>query len=248
VFKIICCGWNCAEFIETTLKSIDEQTCQDFQVSIGYEGTDEGRTVISNWWLTHNQDKWKFSFHAEPHYLFDVRSRYEAVLATDPQDDDIIIFLDIDGDKFAHPQVLEHLLEYYSDDTLLTYGSYQPYPPSSTCSPAMAYPEDIIANRSYRAFGQIYFNHLRTMKGKVFKAIPEDQYKWAGMDRWYEKGCDVIFTLSGLELVGRRHKVIEETLMLYNSENPNSAWRVDPAGINSCTHDFMGRPPLPQMF
>ena len=248
-FRIISCGWQAGYFPLTTLQSIEEQTCRDFTVSIGYEGYDEANNAIRNWVAGHEPARYVYDFREDPStFLYDNHSRYKAITNMPLDDEDVIIFLDIDGDKFWHPHVLSNLIDYYSDGTLLTYGSYQPYPDSPTCSPAQPYPDHIIESRDYRAFGLLWFNHLRTMKGKVFKAIPQDQFKWAGTNDWYPKGCDVTFTISGLELVGRRHKVITETLMGYHSENPNSAWRVNPREIDNCTKDFMSRPKLDQVF
>lgn len=242
MFKIISCGWNCAEFIEQTLRSIEYQTNQDFQVCIGYEGDDGGDQIIERWCDSRGA-KWTYDINLGP-YKYDVRTRWEAIANSNPEDDDIILFLDLDGDELAHPQVLEHLLSYYEGDVLATYGSYEPKPASGTCAPAIPYPTEVIAAGSYRAFGLIYFNHLRTMKGRIFKAIPIEQFQYSDGRGWYTKGCDVQFMLCSLELAGPRHRVISETLMYYNSENPNSAWRVDSDGINTNNEDFMRRSPL----
>ena len=169
---------------------------------------------------------------------------------TEPDDDDIIVTLDLDGDTFAHPDVLAHLLDYYADDTLLTYGNYEPVPPDPGCPPVLAYPEGVVAARSYRAFREVRFNHLRTMKGRVFKAIPVEQFQFASgpkRGQWYTKGNDVEFTFCGLELVGRRFKVIDEVLLHYNSINPNSNWRIAPRETDECIADFFNRPPLEEL-
>src|SRR5580698_10547443 len=102
MFKIISTGWNCAEFAEQTLRSIAEQSCRDFQVSIAYEaatpyGSGEGEKLIDI--ISHVAIGPTLVEIREPgHYLHDVRTRYEATMATEPADDDIIVSLDLDGD------------------------------------------------------------------------------------------------------------------------------------------------------
>ena len=250
VFKIICCGWNCAEFMEQTLRSIETQTCDDYRVMISYatKNTHDDGVLVINDWLNSHDHRWHAMIRHES--IMDVQNRYEAAKGLDIKDDDIVITLDLDGDELAHPQVLDHLLEYYSDGTLLTYGNYVSKPFDGGCPPVLAYPEDVIANRSYRSFRNVYFNHLRTMKGLVFNAIPEEQFHFAeGTHRgeWYWKGNDVQWTFCGLELVGRRHKVIPEVLMYYNSINPNSNWRIAPNMTEECNADFFARPPLEEL-
>lgn len=227
------------------MASIARQTVDDWQVMISYEGDINGGEEIARC-IDKYPGMWNVDArYSESLYKYDTRSRYEAMLKLDPADDDIIITLDLDGDQLAHPQVLEHLLEYYSDDTLLTYGSYEPVPYADGCPPAIPFPPDVIASNSYRHFiaagGPCSFNHLRTMKGKVFKAIPIEQFQWSNGRGWYRRGCDYQFTVSGLELAGRRHKCISEVLAYYNSANQLSAWRIAPADSDECNVDFLHR-------
>lgn len=251
MFKIISTGWNCIEFAEQTLRSIKEQSCQDFQVSIAYEATDAGEVdVLRDIVNRMGFEDQLMAVRWPSAYLFDVESRYVATVATNPQDNDIIVTLDLDGDAFAHPDVLAHLLEYYSEDTLLTYGNYEPLPPDAGCPAVSHYPPDVVATRSYRQFGEVRFNHLRTMKGCVFNAIPVEQFQFAAgpkQGQWYTKGNDVEWTFCGLELVGNRFKVIDEVLLHYNSINPNSNWRIAPGETHECLRDFLNRPPLEEI-
>jgi hypothetical protein len=227
------------------------QTVKDWQLCISYEtedwATDPAGHQIECALLDY-PNKIIFNGNDEAPWKLDTQMRWEGIQKMEPADDDIIIFLDLDGDRFAHPDVLAHLLDYYADDTLATYGSYLPDPPEPGCPPAREYPPEVIANRSYRAFGAVYFNHLRTMKGRIFNNVPVDQFHYDGgpkIGAWYEKGCDVQFTLTALELAGPRFKFITETLMYYKSDNPLANWRIDPEGSNECNIDFMRRPPLP---
>lgn len=258
MFKIISTGWNIhPDFIETTLRSIGKQSRDDYHISIAYEATGHDDPAVRQIYNCIDRYLVKSGHviirYPEDGYLFDVRNRYEATMAAEPEDDDIIVTLDLDGDSFTHPDVLGRLHDVYSDPSiLLTYGSYRPIPFDAGCEQASEYPPEVVAERSYRRFGRVYFNHLRTMKGKVFNAIPVDQFQYSAQSerfgQWYTKGNDVEFTLSGLELVGPRFAVLPDILMDYNSVNPNSAWRIASGEINDCVLDFMARPPLPQTF
>lgn len=193
---------------------------------------------------------WRVAVRYPGDYFLDVRTRYEATMAGGLDDDAIVVTLDLDGDRLAHPDVLAHLVDYYADGTLLTYGNYEPVPFDAGCPPVLAYPEEIVEARSYRAFGEVRFNHLRTMKGRVFKAIPVEQFQFAKgpkAGQWYTKGNDVEFTFCGLELVGPRFKMIDEVLLHYNSINPNSNWRIAPGETHECLRDFLSRPPLEEL-
>lgn len=255
-FKIISTGWNIdPAFIETTLNSIKAQTVTDYYVSVAYEATGRRDPAVQKLGdLTSlGLNGSGIIRYPENGYLYDVRNRYEATVAADIQDEDIIVTLDLDGDAFTTANVLAHLVEVYKDpNILLTYGSYRSVPFSSTCSQAEAYPDEVVANRSYRAYGLHLFNHLRTMKGKVFNSIPVDQFHFsenhAKAGQWYTKANDLSFTFCGLERVGPRFAVLPDILMDYNSENPNSAWRIASGEIDECALDFLSRPPLDQLF
>lgn len=244
MFKIISVGWNCADVFERTLRSVEEQTRDDYEICVVYDGGDGGGHQLEQWNYGHD-DRWSFWENTEQ--LHAVRNQYEGIQSMAPADEDIIVFLDLDGDQLAHPGVLQRLFDYYADDTFLTYGSYRPVPDPGTCPPAIAFPADVITNNSYRQHlingGSCCFNHLRTMKGKVFNAIPEDRFKWPNGE-WYIAGTDYLFMISGLELAGGRHKFIEETMMLYNSANPYAEHRSHSADANACINDLLNRPAL----
>jgi hypothetical protein len=243
-FKIISVGWNCQDWIDQTLRSVDEQTRTDWEIAVFYDGGDHGRKQIFEW-VKPRSAKAQCCFNAEQHFA--VRNQYEGILALNPEPEDIIVFLDLDGDQLAHPGVLQRLDDYYADNTLLTYGSYRPIPDPGTTTPAQPFPADVIAKSSYRQHflrgGRCCFNHLRTMKGKVFNAIPPEYFKWPD-GRWYDAGTDYLFMLAGLELAAERHKYINETLLFYNHANPHADNLSHPAVTNACVEDILRRSPL----
>ena len=257
MFKIICAGWNCAPFITETLDSIDIQGRRDFEVMISYESEnpkDEGFQIITDWIKSRREPKhYKTSFRKRKrNFLYGTEARYRGIEKMKPADDDVIIWLNVDGDRFAHRQVLDRVWDaYFIDDfPLVTYGSFACVPPIAAPLIAMPYDNATIANRSYR---QAPFRaaDLRTMKYKVFREIPIDQFQWSTPERageWYSKVDDLTSMIPALELVGIRHRFIPEVLMTYNTWNPLSGSRIAPDEAHACDTDFRAKPPLDLVF
>ena len=250
-FHIISTGWQCADWIEQTLKSIEKQSVEDWRAWIVYDPSeDDGALRLTDFLLARPLDgRWHVQINTDRRFA--VRNQYEAIRRADPVDDDIIVFLDLDGDRFAHADVLLELKAAYATGMLLTYGSYKPVPPAAGCAPAVPFPRDVVRTNGYRRHilsGKgCCFNHLRTMSGRIANAIPDDHFRWAkGPKRgqWYEAGTDYIFMVAGLELAGGRYKCIDEVLCLYNNANPNADYLHHPAEANACTQDYLRRPPL----
>lgn len=250
-FHIISVGWQCAEFLERTLESIERQSVDDWRSWIVYDPSDDnGALVLTDFLLSRPTDgRWHVHINTDRRYA--VRNQYEAIVAAEPADDDIIVFLDLDGDQLAHEHALRSLQEAYADGTLLTYGAYRPVPDPGTTSPAVPFPDDVVASNGYRRHmlrgGGCCFNHLRTMSARLVKAIPVGHFHWAkGPKRgqWYDAGTDYIFMVAGLELAGGRYKCLDEVLCLYNHANPNADYLYHPAEANACTQDYLRRPSL----
>lgn len=252
-FKIVSTGWTCADWIEQTLRSLEIQTVDNWDIWIIYDPSDDDGAERIVKWCEARDGRWNYTLNATRQMA--VRNQYEAVQNLEPDDDDIVIWLDLDGDMFAHPDVLKHLGEYYAepDAPLLTYGSYKAVPDHGTSPPAVPFPPDVVRNGTYRQqmrTGVCCFNHLRTMKGKVVKAIPIDQFKFATGPRrgeWFTSAGDYVFMASALELAGGRYKVIEEVLLLYNHANPLADYLTNSVASFSTTSDYLNRPPLPPL-
>ena len=249
MFKIISVGWTCAPFIVQTLRSVEEQSHEDWEIFIGYDQSqDLGAEIIARWCADRPRDsRWRYL--CNPDQRFAVQNQVEGIQSLSPDDEDIIVFLDLDGDQLANSNVLQRLADYYADNTLVTYGNYRPEPDPGTTTPPRPVPQDVVDNNSYRQYilqSGCFFNHLRTMKGKVFKAIPESYFKWPD-GTWYTAGTDYTFMLAAMELAGGRYKCIEETLLIYNHANPLADNLVHPGTTNECVLDTLSRPPLQRL-
>jgi hypothetical protein len=246
-FCIVSVGWDCAGVLERTLHSIDVQTLDNYEVMIIDDATEDPRQAFAiRSWCEMHDSRWHYRINPE-HYGA-VRNQWEAIVALNPAPDDVVVWLDLDGDQLAHPYVLADLAEEYADGvTLLTYGNYRPEPNFGTCPPAEPFPAQVIADNSYRAHirsgGGCCFNHLRTMRGEVFWNIPSDSLRWPNGE-WYGAGSDYLFMVNGLELAGPRHKCLSEVLLTYNNVQPHPDNMTHPDLTNRCVADMLSRPPL----
>lgn len=244
-FKIISVGWNCSQFMERTLESIEKQTLKNWDVGIAYDPSPEdgGKEIIEKWCA---QDPEHRKFRLNEDHLYAAHNQYDMIRALEPEEDDIIVFLDLDGDKFSHNKVLERLRDAYAEGNLVTYGQYRPIPDQGTSTFAKRYPLEVDENGTYRAHTRAYgccFNHLRTMSARIALAIPENNFKY-GNGIWYEGGTDYVFMLAGLELSGGKYKCFDEVLLDYNHANPFADNLTHPADSDRTVLDFLSSTPL----
>lgn len=248
-FRIVSTGWECADWLGQTLASVEAQSTDDWTIQVVYDpSADDGAARIREW-CDARDARWRYSLPAERRFA--VRNQYDAVQLLAPADDDIVVFLDLDGDRLAHRDVLAHLGEYYrSSNALVTYGSYQPVPDPGTCAPAIPFPEGVVRTGAYRRqmmTGVCCFNHLRTMRGSIAKAIPVEQFRFVEgphAGEWYTTAGDYVFMACALELAQGRYRCIDETLLLYNHANVHADYLTNSLASVAAMNDFLRRPPL----
>jgi hypothetical protein len=206
---------------------------------------------IKKWCAMHNGAKqWSYTINEQQRGA--VWNQYKGVRAMNPQDEDVIVFLDLDGDCFAHAGVLDYLAEVYADPNVwVTYGSYQPVSsldPNEPC-PVSPYPERVVRDGSYRLSTQLEgtrYNHLRTVKWKVLKNIPDAYYRYPDGE-WLVSPTDLVVMMGSLELAGGRYKCIEEKLVVYNDcqMHPDNMHHPD-VNVRGSNYTF-GLPPLERL-
>jgi len=225
-FKICSVGWSCADFLQWTLDSVAAQSIDDWDMAIIYDPSeDNGAELIKAWC---EEDPEHRLYRINKKRRFAPRNQYEAVHdMLKPADDDVIIFLDLDGDKLAHPDVLKLLANVYQEgrgEVLLTFGQYRPVPPTPVhkVGQAREWPADIINSGNYRQYtldNGPCFNHLRTVSGRIFREIPQSYFKWEN-GHWYQGATDYVVMMPALELADGRHKFISDIILDYNHANP----------------------------
>lgn len=247
-FKIISTGWQCADWMERTLVSIENQSVDNWDVYITYDACEDSGGEFIRKWCESRDERWHPQINTDQRFA--PRNQFEAMQAAQPADDDVVVFLDLDGDQFAHVNVLKNLADYYSDGTLATYGSYVAVPRVGAPGVIQPFPEDVVRQGSYRHYTSNYgccFNHLRTMSGRVSKSLPMEIFQWDTGDlagQWYQGGTDYVVMLSALERAGGKYKCIPEVLVLYNHANPLADNMTHPRESDSCTRNFLNREPL----
>lgn len=246
-FKICTVGWQCAEFMQWTFDSLTAQNATDWEIAIVYDpSTDKGDEIIRRWC---EEDPEHRHYRINTEKKFAPRNQYEAIHEMlQPGDDDVIVYLDLDGDKLSHPEVLNTLRSVYeTTGCYLTYGQYKPFPDFGTSVLASAWPKEVVDSNRYRKHtltSGCYFNHLRTVKGKIYNSIPIETFKWSGRDEWYEGGTDYVTMLSSLELAGGLYQFIPDVLLDYNHANPRADNKTHPKESSDCTLDFLRRRPF----
>lgn len=242
-FHIVTAVWNSVRFIDGYAASVMSQT-EDHDVILIEDASTDGTTDMAHKYGYYNEN-WTCVLNHEN--LGVPQNHWKAIEIlhsrnTDP--DDVICF--VDGDDQLAPRALRKLRGYYEDDTLLTYGQYQPEPASSTCSLAGPYPQDVIERRAYREHSLlgrgIPWNHLRTMRWEILSQLTEKDFQFKSGE-WYRMSSDAAVMYPCLELAGDRFKFIEDILYFYNSENPLSEWRKAPREGDRVHQDVLHRQP-----
>tara|TARA_E500000305_G_C4024167_1_gene240741 strand:+ start:1252 stop:2001 length:750 start_codon:yes stop_codon:yes gene_type:complete len=221
-FKIIVPMYNVEEWVETTIKSVKEQTYKDYQcILVDDISTDDTVKVVRK--LIKGDKRFKLIVNKEKKYA--CQNIYEATLKAKPSDEDVIVNLDGD-DWLANRNVLRKVSEVYSDkDVLLTYGNHINYPDGEPPWPLFAYPENIVKENRYREFRYLG-SHLRTYKYKLWKNLKvEDLQDKDG--NFYQMGGDVALMVPLCELAGDRARFISDVLYVYNNKNPNNDYKLD---------------------
>ena len=241
MFKIVSVGWDCENYIEQTLASVEAQSRTDWEVQIVIDPSGDRTADLAQRWCDARDDRWNCTVN--PEQRFAVRNQVDAIDRMNPADDDIIVWLDADGDQFARPHVLDRLAQEYSGDVLLTYGSFLPVPENEGWVQAKPFPQKVVRGNSFREHilnVECCFNHLRTMKGVVYRNIPKSHFHWTRQpDVWYDGGTDYIFMVAGMELAGERYRCIDEVLCLYNNANPNADYLKRSIESSLCSQDYL---------
>ena len=125
----------------------------------------------------------------------------------------------------AHKDVLSKLNEIYNDENVwFTWGSYVNHPGNSPgCSKPI--PQNIIDTKRYRHFPWCT-SHLRTFKVKLFKQIKQNDF-YDPQGKWLDMAWDLSFYIPFVEMAGHHGRFINETLYIYNNENPIQDYKVN---------------------
>lgn len=237
-YKIIVAGYNCRQMVPNCVASIAAQSYKNYDVCL----VDDASTDLNQRDMVEqyaSMNGWKHIQREENAGA--LRSQHEGITLMDPQDGDVIVWVDMD-DAFANAQSLEILDSYYQDDTPMTYGSYQSVPYSETCPPVGRYPEECERDNDYRNLHKwgIRYNHLRTVRWELYSKLDvETDFKFRG--KWMHLASDTAVMIPCLEMSGGRYLCIKDVLYSYTSDNPLSEWRKAPQGTDEMHNSLIHR-------
>jgi len=214
-FKIIVPSYNNEKWLHACLTSVKLQNYDNYQCIVIDDCSSDKSVEIIEEEVNNNP---KFVFIKNETRKLALRNIYEAIDASNPDREDIIITLDGD-DWFATKNTLEILNAAYSEsDCWMTYGSYMEYPSKSRGKFSRQIPNNIIDSNSFRE-SEWMSSHMRTFKYKLWKKIKKEDFLEED-GRFCDGAWDMIFMFPMLEMSGYRSKFIQNILYMYNRDNP----------------------------
>lgn len=218
--KIVVPVFNAEQWIKGCLESIQSQQHKNFEcVVINDASKDKTGEVIDSLVL----DSRFIKVHNETNVgaLTNIVNGFKLlVAASEPES----VLMAVDGDdSLSSPTSLTVIDKVYSKlpKNLLTYGSYVDSP-SGNKGICEAFPNDVIANRSYRAYPKFVTSHLRTFKSKLWHKLEETDLIDPRTGKHYSVTWDLAFMMPMLEMAGEDFVFLPQTLYLYNRVNPIS--------------------------
>lgn len=222
-FKVIVCARNAIDSLPLCLDYLARQTIDNFDVMVTDDASTDGSAEFIK--STCEANGWNYTLNASR--LGTIVNQVNAINALYSGDeDDVIVILDGD-DRFHHLGVLHYLQQAYSDDTQVTYGSYEPSIEGESF-PATPYAYQTRRQNDYRwstLTHGVHFNHIRTCRYRIFHAMDESDFK-KDDGEWFNIAADTVMILPWLELANGRIKFIPEKLCYYTSDHPGSVSNV----------------------
>lgn len=207
---VIITGFNCEHFAKACIDSVLNQTVKPYEVMIYNDGsTDKTKQVLEqykelpNVWIWNN-DKNEGA----------LKGRYTFVQMCQGE---VVSFLGLDD--MLEPNALEILDKTYTEDTLLTYGSWKDMNKGNTVI-AEDYYDDVIKDRSYRRAGW-RATALNTFRSSLIKKVPKELLMHEGE---FLKNCtDLAYSFPCLEQCEKQNiSIVRTPIYLYRSSHPNT--------------------------
>ena len=214
-FKVVVPFYNAENWIEKCIGSLKIQNYDNFQCFLVDDMSTDGTNELALRAIAGDK-RFKLIKNDQKHYaLGNIAKTIEKMNC---EEEDIIILLDGD-DWLASSYSLDTLSNAYFDkNCLMTYGSYVYNPSGFRGEEPSCYSQHIIDANLFRE-DDWRGSHLRSFKYKLWKHIDHKDLKDDAGD-YFKVAYDQAIMLPLLELAGDMSEFIEESLYVYNKQNP----------------------------
>ena len=217
-------GYNVERFIDRCLSSIFEQTYPYFDVlMIDDASTDKTGTLMDE-----ASRRYKFRESLVMHNETNQKMPRNLEFLRVGNPDNVIVIVDADDYLFNLNVFTIIADEYLDPDLWLMYGSYTREDPRIMPNPALPFPPDVIANRSFRKYSatNLVYNHPITFRRRLLQNIEDWEMQSNG--EWFTAAYDHVIMMPMLEMSAPDHfKWCPEILYVYNEDNELSEAKRD---------------------
>ena len=212
---VLTTAYNCAEWLERCLTSIQLQSYKDFVCYITDDLSTDGTCEIAQK-FTESDERFILVRNTVKHYQ---AGNYDQILRNPSHHKESIV-VEVDGDDWLpHSEVFNRVVEEHKKGHWITQGSFK----YSDGRSGFAKPFSV---KYLRDNPHLNATHLRTWRVKLWRAIQADDLKING--EYASLAGDVFFMIPMLEMAGdNRIKFMEEILYVYNESNPINEHKVD---------------------
>ena len=220
---ILTTSYNCEKFVEKSLLSIMGQRFKDFTCYITDDlSTDNSVNLVKK--MIEGDDRFILIQNTEKLYQ---PGNYDQVIRNNLDIIDNEIIVEIDGDDWLPTaRVLEKIHQIYLDDNVwITNGSFRYSNGTNGFSSKQNLDIDLRKSR-------MTCSHMRTWRAFLWRKIKQEDLKDENGEYWKVTG-DLAFMFPMLEMSGEEHyKFIEDTMYVYNEQNPLNDHKVDLTLVN----------------
>lgn len=246
-YVCIVTGRNTRAHLERCLASLSCQLWPNYTAVVVDDASTDGSAELAE--EVCEREGWTFIGRTER--VGALRNQIDAIRASGDDPDDVLVWVDGD-DRLAGPDTFQILDRHYEAGALVTWGSYEPDPPSATCPPARPYPPKVVRRNAYREYarprqqggqgGGICHNHLRSMARSVFNQIGESDFR-DDRGELFASTPDAVVFFPALELARGAVAFVPDVLLYYTSDLPQAEWRDHPRTVDYVNTVVMGRSP-----
>lgn len=244
-FLVVVPCYNCLEFLPRCLESIEAQNYPDFRILVLDDASTDAQ---QREWLSRvfGRSRPQDRLQLNPTNLKMPRNLLQVQPLMQPDEEEVIVLVDGD-DWLPHGEVLTTLAKYYEDPELwLTYGSYTRWPdPSWMPNPALPYPPEVIAAKTFRTHRCNRYNHPLTFRAFLWNEVRPEELQFDD-GQWFMAGYDHAIMMPMLELAAGpppHLACLPEVLYCYNEGNPISDCKIRAAACNAVHAAVNARPP-----